>query len=394
MNSNGTATTRGRSLVLVTAVTSVLGWGHLSAAEAVVAEAVEAVEATELKGLVVSLESLVGALGRNLEAQHEAWPDQERLLGEEVAPPYAVRQLQSEYAKLWRQRKRIQGRLLRESAAQVGVLLDVLKQTQSGEMARLLAPIVEQLGKDEPRASVVLRNVAERFTPCLPEVADALGSVGDRDARLFLLELGRRESNIAILRAAARFGDPAVLERCVNWIESGSDDAALILRALRQLEAPAAVDAKLPARLKSWIAESQSHDLRSQLVIYLGLLSDEENHVFLTELYENDSSVLVRHAAISALGRLGERSARFLVSELRKRTNDLQIRKACVHALGGTDFAPAVGDLIQTMKESSLRSDAARALRRLSGEDFGTDQASWRRWWNRQRAANGTATSF
>ena len=64
MNSNGTATTRGRSLVLVTAVTSVLGWGHLSAEEAVAAEAVDP---TEFKSLVVSLESLVEALGRNLD---------------------------------------------------------------------------------------------------------------------------------------------------------------------------------------------------------------------------------------------------------------------------------------------------------------------------------------
>ena len=391
MNSNSTATRRG-SFVLAAVLMSFLDGSPLAAEGT--AASTEAVDPTELKSLLVSLESLVQALGRNLEAQHEAWPDRERLLAEEVAPPYAVRQLQSEYAKLWRQRKRIQSRVVREGAGQVGVVLDALESTKNAALARLLAPVVAQLGKDEPRASVVLRKVAERFTPCSPEVADALGGVGDREARLFLLELGRRESSIATLRAAARSGDPVVLERCVKWIESDSDDAELILNTLRQLEAPAVADAKLSTQLRSWIDKSQSVDLRSQLVIYLGLLSQEENHGFLTDLYDGDTNASVRYAAISALGRLGEPSARFLVSELRNRKNDLRIRKACVHALGGTNFAPAIGDLIEAMKESRLRSDVARALRRLSGEDFGTDQASWRRWWKRQRVANAAATSF
>ena len=350
--------------------------------------AVEEKPPTEVENTLQSLESVVAALGKNQAAQDEAWPDRERLLADEVAPPYEVRELQREYAKLWRSRKRIEKRLAREAASEPAAVLSAFERAKSAEMLRLLAPAVARLsenGKIDARAVTLLRSSAERFTPCSVEVAEALAEVGDRDARLFLFELGRRQESVVILRAAARAGEPAVLERLVKWGDSGADDAALALRTVRQLEAPSRRQEALVERLQAWITASRSQELKGLLVTYLGLFRDVQNFDFLTQLCERGDSASVRHAAISALGGLGEHSAPYLMVELANRVNDVALRKACVHALGGSEFLPAAESLIGAMGDPLLLADAARALRRLSGEDFGTHRAVWQRWWQRRR---------
>jgi HEAT repeat protein len=65
---------------------------------------------------------------------------------------------------------------------------------------------------------------------------------------------------------------------------------------------------------------------------------------------------------------------------------DAGVRRKAAQALGRQGSRQAVPRLIEALGDSSprVRSQAAAALKAITGWRYGEDQKRWRRWWNRQ----------
>jgi HEAT repeats len=100
-----------------------------------------------------------------------------------------------------------------------------------------------------------------------------------------------------------------------------------------------------------------------------------------------DKTWLVRRMAIRTLGRMGDPAAvEPLIAALHTETEPLN-RGFAMLALAEIGDHRAIEPLIEALKEKvrPLRTLAERALRRLSGQDFGRDQKAWRDWWLKQK---------
>jgi hypothetical protein len=135
----------------------------------------------------------------------------------------------------------------------------------------------------------------------------------------------------------------------------------------------------------------------------------------------DDTEVGVRYAAITALGDIGDAQVvPALVKTLHH--SDSYARYLAAQALGklGPEAAPAIPDLLETIDDEftqsgwaavdalgaigpqaeeaipvlielleaedwTFHSNAANALAKITGQDFGEDGAAWRRWWESQQ---------
>ncbi len=99
----------------------------------------------------------------------------------------------------------------------------------------------------------------------------------------------------------------------------------------------------------------------------------------------------IRAAAAKGLAALGDRrTVEPLIRALADPAED--VRDAAATALGDLEDRRAIAPLIACLADPGalVRWQAATTLRRLTGEDFGTDQAKWQAWWEQNRTNPST----
>jgi len=90
----------------------------------------------------------------------------------------------------------------------------------------------------------------------------------------------------------------------------------------------------------------------------------------------------VREAAVRLLENQGQESVPLLVQALQDRSAEVREQAARVLGTLGAQASAAVPALIEVLDDSSrpVRISAAGALHNITGQNFGQDQASWRKW--------------
>jgi hypothetical protein len=129
--------------------------------------------------------------------------------------------------------------------------------------------------------------------------------------------------------------------------------------------------------------EDESADVRWAAARVLRYLGPEEGVIPALVRALGDEDEGVRMAAVFALGDMGPEAVPGLIQALE--AEDAEVREAAATVLGeiGPEAAEAVPALIETLDDGrpSVREAAAEALVDITGQDFGEDAATWRRWW-------------
>ncbi len=348
-------------------------------------------ETTLARAAIEDVHKINRALIDNLEAQEQAWPTREADQAKEMAAPEEVKKLQVTQIKLERQRERRLRELQKLCKNDVTPILTALRQTKSEEFLDAVVPVAVSVGRSDPRLFDVLKELEQRFDACPPSVVNGLAELGREEASLSLLESGMKERSLSILRAAGKGGDPVVLAQLMTAAESDDKELARVcIDTITRLTPPPRPTASLVGLLVQRIPEVRSPELQSSLIVYLGLCKSEESLVPLTRVFEEKKDVRVQAAVIGALGNLGtEAACRFVLETLKQKSLARDLETSCVHALGGARHRPAVPQLIRLMDDAVLNRAAARALERISGQDFGLNKGAWLRWWRSQPEARG-----
>jgi len=216
-----------------------------------------------------------------------------------------------------------------------------------------------------------------------------------------------KEAALAIGRLCTR-AIPQLLEALEHQDPTVRVNASI---ALSRIGDTTAVPALLP------LLKAPEARVRAQAARSLGELGDRRAAQPLVEAL-HDPDVEVRKEAVGALGELRDpktleamlealkdlppvrdaaeralleirdpRAVEPLVLSLRHRSEE--VRRISARLLGVIRDRRAVQPLVLALKDpaSDVRFEATRALQRISGEDYGTDPAKWKRWWEIEQAA-------
>ncbi|MEM7232653.1 MAG: hypothetical protein AAF517_10785 [Planctomycetota bacterium] len=328
---------------------------------------------------------LARTLRTNLDRQHEVWPTRDRDQVEEIPPNAAVRELQKVYERTKRRMDLFLGEV-RSGAQTDGTALftTILDCRDSLLRRRLIEVALDELAGD-PGLFGVLSRLARRDKVCPPEVSRGLVSFRNQKANELLYEIGVRERSAKLLGYAMESGDPEIVGRVVRDADdqNKAELAAACFAALQRSVPPDTPSAKLLRSISSWIRVSPNESLRAVLVIYLARSGDPSFLRQIREIYERADSRLLRTSALRGLGFLGAEASEFLVKEL-ETSRDISVRRACISALGVSKSGPAIPVLVNQLSDRQLRQNTIRALRRITGANFGNDRAAWLRWWRAQ----------
>ncbi len=151
-----------------------------------------------------------------------------------------------------------------------------------------------------------------------------------------------------------------------------------VARALAELADPRSLDALLGA------LDDKSWYVRMSAAEGLGAIGDARALGPLVGLLE-DGNGSVRSGAASALGNLGDpRAIEPLVRTLRA---DKEAQWNAAQALARMKDRRAIEPLIEALadKDSSVRSRAAWALAKITGQKLGPDPSKWHQWWQAEK---------
>ena len=98
-----------------------------------------------------------------------------------------------------------------------------------------------------------------------------------------------------------------------------------------------------------------------------------------------DANSNVRMLAAWGLGQMGEPALKPLLAELADKNSPG--RSDAAFALGKINQPQATEPLIAALKETDpdLRKESAKALSRITGQDFGESPADWQKWWEKNK---------
>jgi hypothetical protein len=99
-----------------------------------------------------------------------------------------------------------------------------------------------------------------------------------------------------------------------------------------------------------------------------------------------DENTNVRMLAAWGLGQMGEPALKPLLAELADKGSPG--RSDAAFALGKINQPQAIGPLIDALKETDpdLRKESAKALSRITGQDFGESPGEWQKWWEQNKS--------
>lgn len=99
-----------------------------------------------------------------------------------------------------------------------------------------------------------------------------------------------------------------------------------------------------------------------------------------------DKNLDVRYAVSKSLEKIGEAAVKPLIALLKDK--DSYLREIAIAILGEMKETKAIEPLITALKDEewNVRNTAAKALKKITGQDFGTDQAKWQQWLEKNKA--------
>jgi VWA domain-containing protein/HEAT repeat protein/PBS lyase HEAT-like repeat-containing protein len=221
---------------------------------------------------------------------------------------------------------------------------------------RLMAPMIARKAEVDEKIERYLGGIMMDEQRTLPAEAHAAVKTLKRES-------GRLQDEIT--------GEMGVLQA----IEDG-------LRSMRNEEAIRYLYEKALGGEKSWKARQ----------IVAASLTDCEDPDAVKYLIRalKDKDDRVRMSVAVTLGKLKAAPAlKGLVALLKD--NSWTVRSAAIEALGDIGEKGAVGPLIEqiTKEEGRLKEDCGRALKKLTGQNFGSVDDAWRRWWEEHKAEYG-----
>jgi len=179
--------------------------------------------------------------------------------------------------------------------------------------------------------------------------------------------------------ALVKIGTPAVRPMIEALNDESSNTRYGVINALGKIGTPS-VD-PLIKELKN-----NSIRIRGGAAEALGITKDP-NAIKPLIIALKDKDHEVRSKAARALGQIGNAD---VVDPLIESLKDeaTRVRAAAVVALGNTKDLRAAGPLIAALKdkEEYVTQFVPKALKNITGQDFGEDQAKWQAWWEENRA--------
>ncbi len=315
------------------------------------------------KSTLSELRQTVRALQRNTRAQVKVWPTRDADQADEKIAPPAVRRLQEKYSKLERKKERLLRRLRNLRASAIDHVLKALDRARDRAFFDALVPLAVKIGRNDEGLVSILERSGERFVPFPMSATNGLADLQNERASLALLEIGMKETSLAILCAAGRGGVPVVVGQLIAAADS--DDrklAKLCRRAVARLTPPSREVPGLSGIVAQRIMEVRSEELKTSLVVYLGLCGGDEVFSVLRTQYRENRDKRVRMAIIGAMGNLGtEVASEFVLDALHATEGDLTLglRKSCIHALGAARCRTATPLLIDFLSDRQLNSVAS-----------------------------------
>lgn len=123
--------------------------------------------------------------------------------------------------------------------------------------------------------------------------------------------------------------------------------------------------------------------LRHAAVAALAQIGDPRATPHLIEALEGTASPSFQESVIQALATLGDPRATAPILRLLTRSFDRKVRECAAEALGKLGDTAATAPLIEAVRSDAkpVRQKAADALRRITGQDYGTNGDRWLEWW-------------
>lgn len=125
-------------------------------------------------------------------------------------------------------------------------------------------------------------------------------------------------------------------------------------------------------------------ETRRKVLQALGHMKDSRTIPCMAASLKDENSN-VRMLAAWGLGQMGEPALKPLLAELADKNSPG--RSDAAFALGKINQPQATEPLIAALKETDpeLRKESAKALSRITGQDFGESPAEWQKWWEKNK---------
>ncbi len=331
-----------------------------------------------LKKLVASLDQMA-SVDRQIEA---AWPFRRQDELNEQPPPLEVRELRAARARLEGKQDLILRQLEETAAEDAAAVLTALGSTERVELIDILTPVATRAAGSTSGVLSALTKAAQRVRPCPPSILNALAAFDDGAAAEVLLDVARRDGQVAAFIAAAKSGDVKTWDRLIRLVVSRSAHSDLVLRALRRVEPRRTRE--LGDLIRRRAETSRLLDLRTVLITQLGIFARGRDVGALIDIFSTDGRINVRVAVIGALGRCDVESAQDFVLRQLVDSREKEIRRASMFAVARHGDERAIPFLIQLLDDAQLERDATRALQRLTRQTHLRSKAVWQRWWRVQ----------
>jgi len=254
--------------------------------------------------------------------------------------------------------------------------------------ADALAEMGPQAVDAVPALIQALRN-EEEDSDLRQAASDALGAIGSEAVPVLVQALADEDERVrwAAARALEDMGPQAVeaIPALIQALRDGDEDVSWAAASALGDIGPEAIPVLIEA-----LGERDTN-VRRGAILALGWIGPEAKEAapLIIQALEGEEDWLVRSSAARALGWI-EPDASEAVPPLIQALGDESeyVRSAAADTLGefGSQARDAVPALIQALGDEyeGTRSSAGRALRDITGQDFGEDRDRWRQWWEQQ----------
>jgi len=263
-------------------------------------------------------------------------------------------------------------------AEQNGRAAEALLVGLKDEVAEVRALSANGLGRASDTRAVqpLIAALKDEESDVRREAASALGRLKDARAVEPLLELLKNDQVAAVRAAAvgalAMFPDDRVEECLVEAIKDEDTEVRNVAaRLVTRRRSPRSFELLVP------LLKHEDATVREHATDALGALRDPRAIEHLAVLLE-DEEIRVRRKAVAALGKLKDgRAVKMLVGVLEN--EDEGIRRSALNGLTYLKDPHAIQPLIDMLKQPDKRvqRNAAGSLKRITGQDLGTDHAKW-----------------
>lgn len=239
----------------------------------------------------------------------------------------------------------------------------------------------ETLGNlGEPGFTALREALRDKNAAVRASAASGLGEAKDRRAVEPLIAALADKIPLVRARAATALGKIGDKQAIASLVAALQDKAAPVRGAVAAALGEFKENIIAPPLIERLIDKDGS--VRAAAVASLGKLKTKETLPPLLSALQ-DKSPRVRAAAAIALGKLKNKQAlEPLIAALKDK--DQRVRRVAATALGDLKASRAVPPLIaalQDPKDSELVNNAALALKKITGADFGSELDKWQEWW-------------